>query len=68
MKAFFDSISHQIKGVLVMIAGLLLLLHTLGIIERGISAVLIAVSIGLMFYGFVFAGFYKKFIKDRNNH
>jgi len=63
----FNSLSTQIKGLIVMVIGIILLLHTLGIIERGISAILILVSAGLITYGFLLTGYYKIFIKDSNN-
>jgi type IV secretory pathway VirB3-like protein len=42
---------ETLQGVLIIIAGLALLLHTLGIIEKGINLILIVLSIVLIGYG-----------------
>lgn len=42
---------EALQGILIAIAGLALLLHTLDIIEKGIDLILIVLSIGLIGYG-----------------
>lgn len=43
-------------GLLSMAGGVLLLLHTLGIIETGINLVLILFSVAMITYGFITSG------------
>jgi hypothetical protein len=62
--SFFQTWGMQIKGFAIMAVGVLLLLHTLGIIERGISAILILIASALIVYGFLMTGYYKKLFKD----
>lgn len=59
--------SNQVKGLLIMGAGILLMLNSLGIIEKGLNAVVIAAAILMVLYGFFIAGYYQKFFK-KNNH
>lgn len=66
MDSFLDSIPSQLKGLLIIIAGTLLLLHTLGIVERGINTILIAASVAMIIYGFFMTGYYRKLIKNSN--
>ncbi len=65
MNSFIRSLPHQIKGFLIMGIGILLLLHTLGIIERGISMVLIIISAAIIAYGFIMTGYHKKFMREK---
>lgn len=48
-----------LRGLVAMAGGLALLLHTLGIIEKGINLFLILLSIGIIVYGFMISGLYK---------
>lgn len=41
------------QGILAMLAGIILLLHTLGFIERGLNYLIIAGSIYMIMLGFV---------------
>jgi hypothetical protein len=67
MNRFFDAIPHQIKGIVIMVIGILLLLNSLGIIEKGLNALVIAAAILLILYGFVVSGFYQKMF-EKNKH
>lgn len=51
---FFDVYTMQVvRGLGIIIGGVLLLLHTLGIIETGINLLLILISVGLITYGII---------------
>jgi uncharacterized membrane protein len=41
-----------LRGLVIMIAGIGLLLHTLGIIQTGINLILILTSVAMIIYGF----------------
>jgi hypothetical protein len=58
----FKDLSDTIKGVLFIIAGLILLLHTLGIIQRGLDILIIGLSIYMIIYGFIKANYHQKII------
>jgi hypothetical protein len=47
---------NVVKGLLLLITGVLLLLYTLNLITTGINALLILASIGLIVYGSVTSG------------
>ena len=47
------TMSETNKGVLFMLAGLVLLLHTLGILRTGLNYILIITSLYLLAYGFI---------------
>lgn len=54
---FLDTNNRNIvKGLLLLITGVLLLLYTLNLITTGINAVLILASVGLIIYGTVTSG------------
>ncbi len=52
---------HTLRGTLIMLAGLTLLLHTLGLIEVGISFVLVVIALTAIVYGFYTSGLYEWF-------
>jgi hypothetical protein len=63
-------INTKQKGIILFTIGIFLLLHTLGIITRGIDIALIGISLGLIIYGAQLSGIYdfiyslvKKYIK-----
>jgi hypothetical protein len=64
---FLEKIWHAIpkivRGILLMIAGMLLFLHTIGVIDKGITTILIIISIGIFVYGFVLAGLHRMLFK-----
>lgn len=51
---------HTLRGTLIMVAGLALLLHTLGLIEQGLSFFLGVVALCAIIYGLYIGGFYAK--------
>lgn len=50
----------MIHGLTALIGGVTLLLYSLGIIERGITTLLIIASLALIFYGVIKSGLYEK--------
>lgn len=55
---FINGLPDSIKGILLMVSGLLLLLHTVGLIGRGVTIILIVISAGMIAYGTVQSGLY----------
>lgn len=54
---YLDSNNRNVvKGLLLLITGVLLLLYTLNLITTGINALLILASVGLIVYGSVTSG------------
>jgi hypothetical protein len=53
----------HIRGVLLMAGGVALLLHTLGLLQKGLSLILIIVSLLAIFYGFFTSGLYDFVLK-----
>ncbi len=51
---------HVLRGTLIMVAGIALLLHTLGLIEQGLSFFLGVVALSSIIYGMYISGFYAK--------
>ena len=56
MKHFFDGMSDSVKGALWMASGFILLLHTLGILQRFLGYILVIISLVLIVVGFMKAG------------
>ena len=52
MFGMLNQLSEQQKGGLLMTSGLILLLHTLGIIETGLNYIIIGGSVVMMISGF----------------
>lgn len=50
--------STLMRGVILMSLGLILLLNTLGIVEKAFTAILIVVSICMIIYGFYISNLY----------
>ena len=63
MNKFFNSLSDAIKGNLLILAGIVLLLHTLGVTMKAIYFLTLFGSIFMIIYGFVQAGYYHKIIE-----
>lgn len=65
----FDLYSKKtLRGIAVMLLGVGLLFHTLGIIETGINLVLILTSVGMITYGLITSGLHvlaQKILKKR---
>jgi hypothetical protein len=47
-----------LRGILIMIVGAVLLLYTLGLIEVGLSFVLVVLAVASIVYGFYISGLY----------
>lgn len=50
--------SSMMRGIILMSLGLILLLNTLGIVERAFTAILIVVSVCMIVYGFYVSNLY----------
>lgn len=50
--------ANTLRGTLIMLAGFILLLHTLGLIDIGISLILVIVALGAIAYGAMTSGLY----------
>ena len=62
MNKFFNGLSDVIKGNLLILAGLVLLLNTLGLTIKAIYFLMLFGSICMIIYGFIQAGYYHKII------
>ncbi len=51
MNKLFPSTNDTIKGTLLIIIGIILILHTLGWIRRGLDIIIIVTAILMIFYG-----------------
>lgn len=60
MISIISRLSDSQKGILMMIGGFILLFHTIGIIQKGLSTIIIAGSLFLIIYGFFKAEYSKK--------
>ena len=47
-----------LRGLLYMVGGIVLLLHTFGLLQRGFNVVLIILAILIILYGFLKSGLY----------
>ena len=56
MKNCFEGMSEPLKGALLMASGFVLLLHTLGILQRFLGYILVIIALALMVIGFMKAG------------
>ncbi len=48
----YEQLSHKQQGMLLIAIGAVLLLHTMGVIERGLNWIIIATSIAMIIHGF----------------
>jgi hypothetical protein len=53
-----DNNAKTLRGTLIMIAGITLLFHTLGLIEQSLSFLLALAALSLIIYGFYISGLY----------
>lgn len=60
MNPHIPNLSHNIKGMLVFIAGLILFLHVTNIVTIGLNLIILLASIILMVYGFIEMDAYNK--------
>ena len=67
MNKFFIYLSDTAKGLLIMLAGTILLLNTLGITARVIHLLIICCSVFMIFYGFVKSGLYNSILDKIKN-
>lgn len=63
MLNILSRLSDNHKGILMIITGAILLLHTMEIIQTGLNLMIIIGSIMLIIYGFFKAGYDKKLIQ-----
>ena len=56
----FERLSEIQKGTLLIVSGLILLFHTLGIIETGLNYIIIFGSLFMIVYGLVLVNVHKK--------
>lgn len=63
MNVNIPEVSKTGRGILLMIAGLVLFVHATNIIHLGLTTVIIVASIILMIYGFLKAGLYEKLVQ-----
>lgn len=47
-----------LRGLLYMVGGIVLLLHTFGLLQRGVNVVLVILAILIILYGFLKSGLY----------
>lgn len=63
MTTKFHELSPFYRGLLMITIGSILLLHTLGILERGFGIIIILASLYLILQGMIISGLYDKFQK-----
>lgn len=47
----------KVSGTLIMVAGIILLLHNLGILEKWLDTSIIVIAVAMIIYGFFRAGY-----------
>lgn len=63
MFSILSQLSNNHKGILMMVAGFILLFHTMGIIQTGLNFVIIIGAILLIIHGFFKAEYNKKLVQ-----
>ena len=58
----WESLSKEFRGIGLIVAGTILLLHTLNILQKWLNWFLVFFAIALIFYGFMEAGIWKKLV------
>ncbi|MEX0672426.1 MAG: hypothetical protein WD068_03650 [Candidatus Babeliales bacterium] len=56
-----NKLSDQQQGILMIVAGVVLLLHSLGILQRGLGLLIVVAALLLLYYGIKMAGYEKYF-------
>jgi uncharacterized membrane protein len=56
-----NKLTEQQQGILMIVAGAVLLLHSLGILQRGLGLLIVVAGLLLLYYGVRMAG-YEKYI------
>ena len=59
----FDKLSNSNKGIVLVTSGIILLLHSMGIIESGLNYLIALGSLGLIVQGFLIGNFYETIMK-----
>ncbi len=52
-----------VRGLLIMTGGLVLLLHTMGLLQKGLSLILIIAALAAIAYGFYISGLYDMVVR-----
>ena len=55
----FQDMSREVKGTLLMVAGLVVLLNTLGIFAQLLKLLVVAGAVYIFLYGLYLSGYYK---------
>jgi len=63
MRELLKNLSESTKGYILITAGVILLLHTMRILEHSLYYLLILGSLMMIIYGFVVSGLYDKCLK-----
>jgi hypothetical protein len=66
----WDDFSAQFRGTVLIVGGSILLLHTLGILEKWLNWILVLTALSMIIYGFMLSGLWSKLIatiKRKNN-
>jgi hypothetical protein len=56
----FKQLPDKVQGVLYFVAGIVMLLYALGILEKGINLVVIVIAVCLMLFGYMKIGMHDK--------
>jgi hypothetical protein len=64
--AYHEASMQKLRGLFFVVGGILLLLYSLGFVQRLGSTLLLLVSIFLIISGFIEAGYYQMFMGPKN--
>ena len=56
----WNNLTKEFRGISIMFGGIILLLHTLNILQKWLTWFLIFASLAMIVYGFIEAGLWKK--------
>jgi hypothetical protein len=59
----FKQLPDKVQGLLYCVAGIVMLLYALGILEKGINLVVIAIAVCLMIFGYIKLGIHDKVMR-----
>ena len=62
MVDFFNKLSEQHKGIVLMVMGAILLVHTLGIVELYLNIIIIGAALYMFVCGFIKSGAYNQLL------
>jgi len=60
----WNDLSRTFRGTVLIIGGTILLLHTLGILERWLNIILITTALAMIIYGVILAGLWEKAVNQ----